>query len=607
MRYIFQNFEFNSTSLVLKKDNQALAIRHNEAKVLKLLLEHSDNVFSKEEILSHVWQDKVVSEQAVFQSISNLRALLGNQAIKTFSKRGYQWQLNIDAIDLVNETEKSSANANKAEQKTSDLVEPKTINHWIILTLVSIALLVFTAIQLMGGPAQADNNSVIKISYIPMTNQQESKVIKLEDNAYFDFTELSQLNTADFQTSAELEYPLLAEQHPLVLTGSLRSHNKQTYLDFMLKGPFANWQGQISGNNQQAVLKQLQQHLQQPVIYNLLNSVQAPELKQANLSIAHQQAPNDLIILGQLINTYIMMGELEKAMVMANKLEKISATQKQVQYIGNALLFQSEILTRKELFDLSAEKLSSAIKQFQKINDVKRQADAWFAQSWLDHHKKNYPAIKQSLLKSAQLAFNAQDKERELSALTYLSVLAYKNHQEEDKYLYLKQAENKMKAYKLPSYHFAIVPYHYAIFAKNIEDKEPHLKQVLKLAALTPDFWAAQNSRQQLMKYYISQKNLLDAQMLIDNITTDNAQNSYLKTLLAQAQNDDTAFFTYAARTFEQAELAGDTYLSLDMALLLCNTQINQSNHAFYCQYINEKSTDYWRRNNEEKLIALNL
>lgn len=72
MRYIFQNFEFDSTSLVLKKDNQALAIRHNEAKVLKLLLEHSDNVFSKEEILSHVWQDKVVSEQAVFQSISNL-------------------------------------------------------------------------------------------------------------------------------------------------------------------------------------------------------------------------------------------------------------------------------------------------------------------------------------------------------------------------------------------------------------------------------------------------------------------------------------------------------------------------------------------------------
>ena len=88
MRYRFNNFEFDSTSLVLKKNGETLAIRHNEAKVLKLLLEHSDNVFSKEDILSHVWEDKVVSEQAVFQNISHLRSLLGNQAIKTFSKRG---------------------------------------------------------------------------------------------------------------------------------------------------------------------------------------------------------------------------------------------------------------------------------------------------------------------------------------------------------------------------------------------------------------------------------------------------------------------------------------------------------------------------------------
>ena len=98
MRYRFNNFEFDSTSLVLKKNGQTLAIRHNEAKVLKLLIEHSDNVFSKEDILSHVWQDKVVSEQAVFQNISHLRSLFGNQAIKTFSKRGYQWQLKVDSI-----------------------------------------------------------------------------------------------------------------------------------------------------------------------------------------------------------------------------------------------------------------------------------------------------------------------------------------------------------------------------------------------------------------------------------------------------------------------------------------------------------------------------
>lgn len=617
MHYRFNNFEFDNTSLVLKKDGEVLAIRHNEAKVLKLLLEHPDNVFSKEDILSQVWQDKVVSEQAVFQSISHLRSLLGNHAIKTFSKRGYQWQLNIDSthagytradsIDSGTERTQYSITSNESEPQTSIVSKPRNQNHWLIIALASLTLFIIAAINLVPETPQEAKSSVINIAYIPLSDQQGSKIVLLDDTEHFDFTELSQLNTAHFQASTELEYPLLADEHPLILSGAIRTHNQQTYLDFIVKGPFADWQGQISGPDQQAVLKQLQQHLQQPVIYNLLNKVQAPELQQANLSIAHQQAPNDLIILGQLTNTYIMMGELEKAMIMANKLEQISISQNKAQYVGNALLYQSQILTRKELFDLSAQKLGSAIEQFTKINDLNRQADAWFAQSWIDHNQSDYQAIKASLLKSAQLAFDAQDKQRELSALTYLSVLAYKNHQEEDKYLYLRQAENKMKAYQLPSYHFAIVPYHYAIFAKTLQDKEPHLKQVLALATLTPDFWAAQNSRQQLMKYYINESRLTEAQALISDITRDNAQNSYLKTLLAQAQQNEAAFVSHAQRTFEQAELAGDTYLSLDMALLMCSTKSTQVNYDFYSQYIDEKATADWRRNNEDKLLALSL
>ena len=607
MRYKFNDFEFDSTSLVLKKNGQTLAIRHNEAKVLKLLIEHSDNVVSKEDILSHVWQDKVVSEQAVFQNISHLRSLFGNQAIKTFSKRGYQWQLEVNSIHVDTEKVQSGINSNIPHQQASTLVKPKIKNLWLVIALASLVLVIIAAINLMPVSPQKETSAVINIAYIPISDQQEAKAVTLDDNEHFDFTELSQLNTASFQASVELEYPLLADEHPLVLSGSIRSYNQQTYLDFILKGPFSDWQGQISGVDQQAVLKQLLQHLQQGVIYNLLNKVQAPELKQANLSIAHQQAPNDLIILGQLTETYIRLGELDKAMVMANKLENTSASQNNAQYVGNALLFQSQILTRKELFDLSAHKLDRAIEQFQKINDLTRQADAWFARSWIEHNQANYQAIKASLLKSAQLAFDAQDKQRELSALTYLSVLAYKNHQEDDKYLYLRQAENKMKAYQLPSYHFAIVPYHYAIFAKSPQDKEPHFKQVLELAKLTPDFWAAQNSRQQLMKYYISEKRLTEAQALISDITNDNAQNSYLRTLLAQAQQNDDAFVTHAQRTFEQAELAGDIDLSLDMALLMCSTKSSQVNYDFYLQYIDKKSTAYWRRNNEEKLLALNL
>ena len=89
----------------------------------------------KKSILSHVWQDKVVSEQAVFQNISHLRSLFGNQAIKTFSKRGYQWQLKVDSIHPETEKVQSVLNSNIPHQQASILAKPKSKNHWLVISL----------------------------------------------------------------------------------------------------------------------------------------------------------------------------------------------------------------------------------------------------------------------------------------------------------------------------------------------------------------------------------------------------------------------------------------------------------------------------------------
>jgi DNA-binding winged helix-turn-helix (wHTH) protein len=114
MRYSFKHFEFNSESLVLVENGQSLAILYNEAKLLALLIEQTDKVLSKHDILSQVWQGKVVSEQAVFQNISHLRSLFGNYAIKTFPKRDYQWLLATEAILPVSELSEQNPPANNA-------------------------------------------------------------------------------------------------------------------------------------------------------------------------------------------------------------------------------------------------------------------------------------------------------------------------------------------------------------------------------------------------------------------------------------------------------------------------------------------------------------
>jgi len=609
MHYKIEEFEFDSISLVLMKNGKAIAIRHNEAKVLALLLKNNDYVLSKEDILSDVWQDKVVSEQAVFQNISSLRSLFGNHAIKTFPKRGYQWQLNAQIPTTVLSTAKRPSNDEQLE-KNAIVIKPVHTKFWPYLILISLLVIFISYIvwpnNSYSNSIEKSNTPVINLAYMPITNQQQSNSLILVDNDTFDYTKIAHLDAATFITSAELEYPNLMSRYPFILTGKIRNYQQKVYLDFLLKGPHADWQGQLFANSNAALVQQLQQHLSQPFIYQFLDNTQSPEFKKSSLSIAHQQSPQDRIILNQLINIYIETQELDTAMALAGKLATNARAEDDWQQLGNALLYQSTILTHKKLYQLSEEKLALATTAFEKTNDLSHQADAWNAQSWLDHQEDDYDAVKTSLLKSAQLAFDAQDKPRELHALTYLSIMAHKHKQEDDKYSYLRQAENKMNAYQLPIYHFAKVPFHYAIFAKTPLDKEPHLKQVLEFTKLTPNHWTAQSSREQLVLHYIEQKRLQEAQVLVESVNTDNAKNSYLKALLAKENQQLDMFIDHAQRTFEQAQLAGDNTLSLNVALLLCSTSNIDVNYDFYSLYIDENASKNWRRVNEVKLLALN-
>jgi len=144
MRYEIEELKFDSVSLVLMKEGEAIAIRHNEAKVLALLLENADKVLSKEDILSQVWQDKVVSEQAIFQNISSLRSLFGRNAIKTFPKRGYQWQFKVNEVSDV----PSSANIVREAQleKSTLSVKARQAAYWPYILLVSIFAMIISFI-----------------------------------------------------------------------------------------------------------------------------------------------------------------------------------------------------------------------------------------------------------------------------------------------------------------------------------------------------------------------------------------------------------------------------------------------------------------------------
>lgn len=605
MRYTIDDIEFDGTSLVLNQNGEPVDVRHNEAKVLLLLLENADRVISKEEILTNVWQDKVVSEQAVFQTISNLRVLFGQQAIKTFPKRGYQWQRSFKESSLQNTVEQQpQGNADHDEAVAP--IEKGTFSLGLVSGFVALVLLI-GFFMFKGESSHKVGKQSVAIAYIPFTANDPTRLVKLEDTSGIDFTALTQYTNNAFSLVKEVEYPKLIEKHPLVLTANVRQHQNAFYLNFSLKGPAYNWTGQLTADSQAKLISALVEHISHTEIIDLLLSAKPLEVRQAALMVLHQQHPDDLNILMHLINTFVSMADRERAFVLAEKLETLATAQQNELQKGNALLLQSEILSFKDIDELSGIKLDAALASFEAVNDLALQSDIFYNMSVLSLKQKEYPQVVENLLKASDLAKQAGDIPRELEALTYLSVLAHKFKKMDDRYHYLQMAEQKMEEYQLAKYHFAKVPFHYAIFAHTEAAKVPHYKQVLEFTQATPDHWVAVSSRQRLMEYFIAQNQLQEAQTIVDGLVTDTPENTFLRALLAKANNLEPVWRQHAKRAFEQAQLAGKTTISLDAALMLCSEPLQQENFDFYSQYIQENAPAYWREKHEEMLTNLNI
>jgi len=86
MRYYYEKYCFDQDTLTLYFNEQPKALKSNEAKLLAFFIENKNEILSKEQILEKIWGEQSVSEQVVFQNISQLRSLFGSNAIITFPK-----------------------------------------------------------------------------------------------------------------------------------------------------------------------------------------------------------------------------------------------------------------------------------------------------------------------------------------------------------------------------------------------------------------------------------------------------------------------------------------------------------------------------------------
>ncbi|ELR67246.1 transcriptional regulator, CadC [Photobacterium marinum] len=153
-------WKFNPTSynqLINVHTQQIKRIKSTESDILTILKQHEGNYVSKENLLSQVWGERVVSEANLTQSISQLRLVLGDSGkeqkiIKTKPKEGYMLlpghiafqddlKRKAQTTQVKPSQEDEPAKLNKKQKISAGLSSSTKLKDWIYGTVFIIATL----------------------------------------------------------------------------------------------------------------------------------------------------------------------------------------------------------------------------------------------------------------------------------------------------------------------------------------------------------------------------------------------------------------------------------------------------------------------------------
>jgi len=135
----------------IHRDGEVLKVRPKTAELLILLLKANGQIVSKHELLEQIWNDVVVDDHVVFQSMTELRKLFGERVvIKTHPRKGYSISSEIkECVDVV-----------KDQRKT---IKPSKYLMFSITSFLVVLVITFLFIQFQGTPVRDSNSGSIVV------------------------------------------------------------------------------------------------------------------------------------------------------------------------------------------------------------------------------------------------------------------------------------------------------------------------------------------------------------------------------------------------------------------------------------------------------------
>ena len=599
MEVKFSQFRFDMERQVLYNNDGIVPLKRNQTALLNFFLSEPEHIHSKESILDTVWQNKVVSEQVVFQTISQLRNILGEDAIKTFSKQGYKWQLPL----IVKEQDVLQAVTSDSKRNSRSAMPVG-----LIVAALALGLLIFI---ILGLTAAQENNP--KLAFHPLGEQGS----KLQPQSEFNRILVNALADEDFELATTVNSALTTRQafatpklawtkaeldkNDWLIWGETFKGKQGTYARYGLAKENLKWTGYVYGKDMKEVTHNFKNKLAQLKKVGLF-SLANKTLDITTLSTMRQKSLHDPDILLMLAEHHIDIDHLDVALTYLHKLlnqdqtyavrpyqalaqwqiGRIYKMREQHEQANNSLFAMSEILADTPLWPLI-------------YHNIKTQA-------WLAYAQNDTQLMFNTLDKGLEVGKQQADPLSLFDLHILYATLAEKVSANDKKYQHLNLAQALYLQHDLEQSNQAVIYYHFALFTKDNKVAVPYLEKVLALPRSAQNYWVQDQATEILVEHYLDNKNY-DAAHLVVKTQPIRPKQMVLKARIWHHQQQLDSARQLLDQAFEQARLEYDVTTGLQAALLLYQLTPTQPQlRAEYLAYMQSNADQAWLTRHQAEL-----
>ncbi len=627
----FGDFRYQIEQKLLYLNGELIPLKRNQAVLLSYFLSDIDVVRSKDDILNAVWPNQDVSEQVVFQTVSQLRSILGANAIKTLSKQGYKWVMPVEQDQLPH----ISTQADKAAHAPESLVKQPCIKQqhafkvkWVI-GLASLALVTLLLIVVLPTTSK-DHAIALHLVATPQINDGFNIASVQKALSETDAFSASQSSSNILTTQAIAAPKLVREQQGispeqwLVVLESFASDDKAALHYSLSKGQI-HWQGYLYAESEQDLPIAFAKRMAELKDMGLF-SQHLDKLDNASLEAMLNKRPLDSDIILKLAHYFEGIGHNDVSLSYLQKLVKLAPEHTSSDYVaqahwkmGKIYKMRGQHLQAHNSLDRMSEALARTVVWPLYFQYVKTKA-------WLAYSEGDHAAMNRVLQQGLDYFYNASTRQSSNQARPLLqfklhilySILAQKTGDDKLKYHQLNLAQALLLKYGLDDSNKAVVYYHFALFAQQENQASngladdngssqqisvTYLERILALNRTTDNFWVQDAAFELLVKHYLGDGDFASALKQFDSRKLS-PKWMLLKAEVLFAQNQAVQAKQLLESAFEQARIEYDTRTGIDAALKLHRLSTGDPvAQAEYLAYLESNANIEWLRDN---LLAAN-